>query len=517
MSSDKPSCRSLKPIGRVIQIPYLRFTRDTSRIPMTSGWPSIIQGGMGVAVSHWPLARAVSMSGQLGVVSGTGIDTIIVRRLQDGDIGGHVRRALASSPWTALAEQFIERYFRPNGRAPDQPYARLPMWTITASSWSKAAAMLSGYVEVWLAKHGHNGRVGMNLLTKVPLPNLAVLYGAMHAGVDVVLMGAGIPKEIPGALDRMSKHEPAALKIDVVGAKEGDPAQFMRFDPKAFESAVTEPIKRPAFFPIVAANSLATLLAKKASGAIQGFVIEGPTAGGHNAPPRGPKQLDETGQPIYGERDVVDLDEIEKLGYPYWLAGGFGFRGSVHKAHEQGAAGIQVGTLFAYCQESGLTQEIRQQVIENVKAGKLAVRTDPLASPTGFPFKVVELKETMSEEEVYAGRHRVCDLGYLRDAYREESGRIGYRCPSEPIDDYVRKSGTTEDTRGRKCLCNGLMATAGVPQRQKDRSVEIPIVTSGDEILKIGELLGENGSYSARDVVEYLIGHPKPAKQSGAP
>lgn len=460
---------------------------------------------MGVAVSHWPLARAVSMAGQLGVVSGTGIDTVVVRRMQDGDIGGHVRRALAASPWSAIAEQFLARYFRPDGRPSGQPYARLPMWTLTSNNWRKAVAMLSGYVEVWLAKHGHAGRVGINLLTKVPFPNLAVLYGAMHAGVDVVLMGAGIPREIPGALDRMAQHAAVALRVDIAGARPEDPEEWMHFEPVAYESTVTDPLVRPAFFPIVAAHSLANMMAKKANGSIQGFVIEGPTAGGHNAPPRGVARLDETGQPVYGERDVVDLDEVAKLGYPYWLAGGFGFRGSLKQAHEQGAAGIQVGTLFAFCEESGLTAEIRQQVISKVKEGNLAVRTDPLASPTGFPFKVVELEQTLSQTEVYAERRRVCDLGYLREAYRAESGRVGYRCPAEPIGDYEAKGGNTAQTQGRKCLCNGLMASAGVPQRQKDHTLEQPIVTSGDEILRIREVLGDRGSYTAQDVIDYLM------------
>lgn len=460
---------------------------------------------MGVAVSHWRLARAVSMAGQLGVVSGTGIDTVVVRRLQDGDIGGHIRRALAASPWSALAEQFVARYFREGGRSSGQPYARLPMWTLTSNNWRKAIAMLSGYVEVWLAKHGHGGRVGINLLTKVPLPNLAVLYGAMHAGVDVVLMGAGIPREIPGALDRMAQHEEAALKIDIVGARSGDPDQWTRFEPAAYDSTVTDPLVRPAFFPIVAAHSLANMMAKKASGSIQGFVIEGPTAGGHNAPPRGPEHLDQTGQPIYGERDVVDLDEVAKLGYPYWLAGGFGYRGSLAQAQDMGAAGIQVGTLFAFCEQSGLTAEIRNQVISEAKQGNLSVRTDPLASPTGFPFKVVELEHTLSQPEVYAERRRVCDLGYLREAYRQENGHIGYRCPAEPVADFVAKGGTEAETHGRKCLCNGLMASAGVAQMQKDQALEQPIVTSGDEILRIKELLGDHDSYSAQDVITFLM------------
>ena len=45
----------------------------------------IIQGGMGVGVSSWRLARSVARLGEFGVVSGTGIDTVLVRELQQGD------------------------------------------------------------------------------------------------------------------------------------------------------------------------------------------------------------------------------------------------------------------------------------------------------------------------------------------------------------------------------------------------------------------------------------------------
>ena len=46
---------------------------------------------MGAGVSSWRLARVVSRLGQLGVVSGTALDQILVRRLQAGDPDGQVR------------------------------------------------------------------------------------------------------------------------------------------------------------------------------------------------------------------------------------------------------------------------------------------------------------------------------------------------------------------------------------------------------------------------------------------
>jgi nitronate monooxygenase len=71
---------------------------------------------------------------------------------------------------------------------------------------------------------------------------------------------------------------------------------------------------------------LALTLARKANGRVDGFVVEGPTAGGHNAPPRGKLQLNDLGEPVYGERDRVDLTKLRDLGLPFWLAGGYGSR-----------------------------------------------------------------------------------------------------------------------------------------------------------------------------------------------
>ena len=125
--------------------------------------------------------------------------------------------------------------------------------------------------------------------------------------------------------------------------------------------------------------------------------------------------FDTRGQPIYGERDVVDLEQLKTLGLPFWLAGSTGMPQVLASALEHGAAGIQVGTLFAYSRESGLTPEIKSAILETVRSNQAQVFTDPLASPTGFPFKVVDLPGSLSDPEAYAARTRVCDLGYLRD------------------------------------------------------------------------------------------------------
>jgi len=359
--------------------------------------------------------------------------------------------------------------------------------------------MLANFVEVWLAKEGHDGVVGINLLTKVQMPNLASLYGAMLAGVDYVLMGAGIPREIPGALDALALHEPTSIKMDVEGEAAPIP-DLLTFDPRQHWAPKME-LKRPAFLAIVSANSLAATLARKASGRVDGFIVEGSTAGGHNAPPRGEPRFNADGEPLYGERDLVDLGKMRELGVPFWLAGGMGARSAVHAANASGAAGVQVGTLFAYCAESGLAPELRSEVLAGVTRGTTRVRTDPRASPTGYPFKVVEVEGMVRQDDT---RERVCDLGYLRTAYRSPSGKLGYRCPAEPVAAYVAKGGDVADTVGRRCLCNGLTANIGLSQRRDD-GVELPLITSGDDLAAITALASERNEYTAVDVVEHLL------------
>ncbi|MDB4886017.1 MAG: putative oxidoreductase [Gemmatimonadetes bacterium] len=460
---------------------------------------------MGIGVSGWKLARAVSRLGELGVVSGTAIDTVLVRRLQQGDHDGHVRRAMAHFPIAGVSARVLERFFVEGGLPPTQPYKLLPMHRQRMSRERQEITMLANFVEVWLAREGHDGEVGLNLLTKVQLPNLASLYGAMLAGVDYVLMGAGIPREIPGALDTLARHEPTRIRMELEGPAEAEP-EYLSLDPSESWSP-SEPLKRPRFIPIVSANSLAATLAKKATGRVDGFVVEGPTAGGHNAPPRGELRLTEAGEPIYGERDVVNLAKLRELGLPFWLAGGTGSADALRRARESGAAGIQVGTLFAFCNESGLDDAHRRTVIAAASAGTVRIRTDPRASPTGYPFKVVEVDGIQSQDDA---RERNCDLGYLRAAYRTPEGRIGYRCAAEPVEAYVAKGGLAADTVGRRCLCNGLTADIGMPQRRTEGD-ELPLVTSGDDVGSIALLARGRPTYSACEVVELLKGGLRPA------
>ena len=168
---------------------------------------------------------------------------------------------------------------------------------------------------------------------------------------------------------------------------------------------------------------------------------------------------------------------------------------------------MQVGTLFALCAESGLDPAIREEMLTQLGAGELVVRTDPRASPTGFPFKVATLKGTMSQAEQYAARPRLCDLSYLRVPFEREPGDLGYRCPAEPVHMYVRKGGDIADTVGRKCLCNGLMAGIQLGQNRREGYTEVPIVTLGADLEGVAQMLSDlPDGWTAVQAVDRLLG-----------
>ena len=145
--------------------------------------PVIIQGGMGVAISNWTLAKAVSQFGQMGVVSGTGISRVLASRLADGDLGGHVRRALESFPLPEVVRNIIERYYTPGGKATAAPYKTPPAYTINPPIFLDQLTAIANYVEVFLAKENHDGLVGINLLEKVQMP---IATGETRRGAGMV-------------------------------------------------------------------------------------------------------------------------------------------------------------------------------------------------------------------------------------------------------------------------------------------------------------------------------------------
>jgi NAD(P)H-dependent flavin oxidoreductase YrpB (nitropropane dioxygenase family) len=164
-----------------------------------------------------------------------------------------------------------------------------------------------------------------------------------------------------------------------------------------------------------------------------------------------------------------------------------------------------------------LDTEVRERIIDLVIGDGIEVVTDMKASPTGLPFKVAQLPGTLSDAKVYQERNRICDLGFLREAYvvigedgnavvgKDGKEVIDYRCAAEPVANYVKKGGKLEDTLGRLCLCNGLMATIGLGQTRRGRP-EPAVITAGDILSEVTQRLVDiyGRSFSAGEVVRYL-------------
>src|ERR1039457_217882 len=191
-----------------------------------------------------------------------------------------MRRGLDAFPFQEMAKRIWQEYFVHAGTAAGAPYKALPMHQKHDSRKLIELCIVSNFVEVFLAREGHNNPVGINYLEKVQIPHLPSIYGAMSAGVGYVLMGAGIPLKIPAVLDHFVNHEAATYPLHVVGAQEGDDIT-VKFNPRDYIEGNRErdlpPLTRPKFLAIIASNTLAATMMKRANGPVDGFIIEGPT------------------------------------------------------------------------------------------------------------------------------------------------------------------------------------------------------------------------------------------------
>ena len=464
--------------------------------------PIIIQGGMGIGVSSVAMARAVANLGQLGVVSGTAIDSVIARRLQEGDTDGDIRWALSKFPDQECVAEVLHRFFIEGGKDENASFTDVPKLSLSPIPFATKMLVIASFVEVALAKRGTEGVIGINFLEKVQLATPASVYGSILAGVDYILMGAGIPADIPQLINDLMEGKEVQFKIKVEGA---DKPHFLSFDPAIIKNVDGTRLHRPKFLAIVSSHILANYLARDVITRPDGFVIEGPTAGGHNAPPRSKDSIGSDGQVTFTDKDLADFDKVKAVGLPFWLAGGYGTPARVKEALELGAAGVQVGSLFALSRESGITDDLRDKVLLELNQGELEVRTEPKTSSTGFPFKVVEINGTASDSDVYEARHRQCDLGYLRSPFLRPDGGIGYRCSGEPVKTFEFKGGTVGEAENVKCLCNALMANIGLGQTRWGTYHEPPLLTLGSDLSGAEELSAlHSGCWTSADVIEYL-------------
>ncbi len=456
-------------------------------------YPKIRQGGMGVNISNWELAREVCLHGHYGTVSGVALEIVMPRILQMGDEGGYFRRALSHFPFSQVAKKVLDTYYVENGIPQGVPFKGVPAFSIKPSDLLISLTVCANFAFVWLAKEGHENPVSINYLEKIAMPHVYAITGAMLADVDFITIGAGIPIQIPEVINALYENRTATYRVPVIGKKVT--SYDMSFNPESFFGEKISIKKKPGFIPIIASNLLASILVKKLPiGSISGFVIEEPTAGGHNALPRK--------DGVYGLKDKVDYKGIAQLGLPFWIGGTKASPEELAWALSVGAKGIQAGSIFALSEESGMDPKIRIESRKRGFEGTLQVQTDMCISPTGFPFKLVILDGTISDRDIYEARVRKCNKCALVSLYEKEDGMVGYRCPGEPIKNFIRKGGKMGDTEGVGCICNGLMSTAGVGDEK-----EPYLVTLGDDVSFLKHLMANSSSsYSVKDAINYLQG-----------
>ena len=248
----------------------------------------------------------------------------------------------------------------------------------------------------------------------------------MLAGVDYVIMGAGIPVQIPGVLNQLAQGLPASMRVHV---EQSEPSDDFRvtFDPCAITGGRRLDIRRPFFVPIISSATLGEMLISKSSGVVDGFVVEGPTAGGHNAPPRGKMVLNDKGEPVYGPRDRMDFDRMRSLGLPFWVAGSYGSPEKLKGSARTRGGGRAGRDSVRFVQRVGAGRRPATASHRACAGGQVSRCLPTRWRPhRDFPFKVAQIEGTLLRSRglrIPRARLRQWDICGVRT--RKPDGSIG--------------------------------------------------------------------------------------------
>jgi nitronate monooxygenase len=305
---------------------------------------------MGVGVSLHPLAKAVAVEGGLGIVSSACIDRLVSKR-----------------------------------------------------TGKKVNTYEAAYEEVSLSKV-KGGFTGINIMMALVRDFSDSVKGALDAGADAIISGAGLPLNLPAI----------------------------------------QPPKDTALIPIVSSARALDIICKKwekLGYRPDAVVLEGPLAGGH-----------------LGFRiDQVELEsnKLENLlppvkemavkcgDMPVIVAGGIYTHSDIVKFMNMGADGVQMGTRFLATEESSATDAYKQAVI-GAREEDIVVAHRP-GSPCGLPFRVIK-QSPMYVSSLQRKRTPKCDKGYV--LMKDADGKFTI-CPAK------------QDNENYFCICNGLLSSSG--------------------------------------------------------
>ncbi|MCI9596968.1 MAG: MarR family transcriptional regulator [Firmicutes bacterium] len=145
--------------------------------------------------------------------------------------------------------------------------------------------------------------------------------------------------------------------------------------------------KKVALVPIVSSKRAANIIirnwTKKYNRTPDGFIFQGPLAGGYLGIKE--SQMEAAAEDFY--KNIADIKgELEDLGdCPLIVCGGIYTRSDAEKAYAYGADGFQLGTRFVTTQECDASEAFKQAYL-NCREQDITIIT----SPEGFPGRVIE-------------------------------------------------------------------------------------------------------------------------------
>ncbi len=333
----------------------------------------IIQGGMGVGVSLNPLASAVAREGGVGIVSSACLDRLVSKR-----------------------------------------------------TGKKLNSYEAAYEEVSLAKMS-GGVAGINIMCALARDYNDSVKGALDAGADVIISGAGLPLTLPAI----------------------------------------QPPKDTALIPIVSSSRALEIICKKwekLGYRPDAAVLEGPLAGGH----------------LGFRMDQIDMEEnklenllppvkdmAKKYGdFPIVVAGGIYTYDDIVAYLKAGASGVQMGTRFLATEESSASPNYKSSVVA-AQGSDIIVAYDP-GSPCGLPFRIIR-QSPMYVSALAKRRTPKCDKGYVLQKDREGKYSL---CPAKRSNEH------------HFCICNGLLSSAGYNPNEEE-----PLFTVGSNADRIDKIV----------------------------
>lgn len=347
------------------KLPPLKIKGKTIQLP-------IIQGGMGVGVSLSPLASAVAKEGGAGIVSSACLDRLVSKR-----------------------------------------------------TGKKSSAYDAAYEEVSLAKAG-GGFAGINIMVALMRDYEDSVRGALDAGADAIISGAGLPMNLPAI----------------------------------------QPPRDTALIPIVSSARALELICRKWERLRyrpDAVVLEGPLAGGH----LGFKmdQIDVDSNRLENLLPPVKDMAIKYGDFPVIVAGGIYTHEDILAFFAQGADGVQMGTRFLATEESSATDAYKQAVVD-ARQEDILVAYDP-GSPCGLPFRLIR-QSPMYVSALKRLRQPKCNKGYV--LMKDDNGAFT-RCPAK------------ESNEHHFCICNGLLSSAGCEDKEE------PLYTVGSNAYRVDRLM----------------------------